>query len=529
MPDYEGLARVLVDGHWADDPYESTFFHTSPRTSELLGEYPVSNWSTLDRVLDAGLEAYRAIEEMGAPECARVLSSFADAIERNADELAALCDDETALGIRPRFLEVEIPRTVSQLRKASEIAAARSWRQPVMSPPVRIASMMAPLPGPVVVIGPNNFPFAFNSVSGGDAAAALATGHPVIAKGNPGHPGTTRRLAELARDAVAESGFPPATIQLVYRTSHADGRRLVSDPRLAATAYTGSRAAGLELKKAADDAGKPIYLELSSINPIVVLPDAIHDGQESVVDTLTTSMLMGSGQFCTSPGLIFVLAAPETDVFLGSLASSIAERPGGTLLAASIATRLQEAFATWTESGAEVLASGQQGPGISFPNTVLKLKGSLFLGDPALFQEEAFGNLSIVVVCADPAELAACLASLEGNLTGSIFGRGSDDSGVRYGQVAALLRPRVGRLLMNKATTGVAVVDAMNHGGPYPSTGHPGFTAVGMPSSMDRFCMLQCYENVPDDLLPAELQASNPFALQRRVDGVWTTDEVAWG
>ena len=174
----------------------------------------------------------------------------------------------------PRLKDVELPRTTSQLRQAAAAAREGSWALPTIDTKLNIRSCLASI-GPVWVFGPNNFPFAFNSVAGGDFAAAIAAGNPVIAKANTSHPGTTRRVAELAQQAAEKTEMPSGTVQLIYRTSHADGLRLVADARTGATGYTGSRHAGLALKAAADAAGKPIYLELSSINPVVILPGAI--------------------------------------------------------------------------------------------------------------------------------------------------------------------------------------------------------------------------------------------------------------
>ncbi len=435
---------------------------------------------------------------MPADRLATFLERFAERIERRAVELVEMAHTETALPQKPRLADVELPRTTNQLRQAAAAAREGSWALPTIDTKLNIRSCYMPL-GPVAVFGPNNFPFAFNSVAGGDFAAAIALGNPVIAKANTSHPGTTRLLAEEAQHAVIETELPAGTVQLLYRTSHADGERLVADHRLGATGYTGSRSAGLALKRAADAAGKPIYLELSSINPVVILPGALNERAEKIAEEFSSSCLMGTGQFCTNPGLVLLLAGPATDKFIADLAGRFGAAPVGTLLSSSVARNFAQNVHELTDAGAEILVGGSKDPsaGYRFANTLLRVSGAKFVQAAEKLQTEAFGNASLIVVAKDAAEAAAVLDHLEGNLTGCIYSdtRGSDDA--LYEPLAERLRPRVGRLLNDKMPTGVAVSPAMNHGGPYPATGHPGFTAVGIPSSLRRFAMLACYDNVP--------------------------------
>jgi NADP-dependent aldehyde dehydrogenase len=189
---------------------------------------------------------------------------------------------------------------------------------PTIDTQTNIRSMYAALEGGVVVFGPNNFPFAFGSISGGDFAAAVAAGNPVIAKANSSHPGTTRLFAEEALEAVKNLGLPNSMVQLIYRTHHDVGERLVSHPLVGATGYTGSRVAGLVLKNAADRAGKPIYLELSSVNPVVILPGALQERGAEIAEEFVSSCLLGTGQFCTNPGLMILQKDTDTDLFIQS-------------------------------------------------------------------------------------------------------------------------------------------------------------------------------------------------------------------
>jgi NADP-dependent aldehyde dehydrogenase len=346
----------------------------------------------------------------------------------------------------------------------------------------------------------------------------------VIAKANSSHPGTTRLLAEEAFAAVGEAGLPPATVQLIYRTSHSDGERLVSDPRTGATGYTGSRSAGLKLKAAADAGGKPIYLELSAVNPVVMLPGALAERGAALVDEFVTSSLMGTGQFCTNPSLVLLLAGEPTEAFMAGVKARFEAAAPTPLLSSAVARSLAASVATLQAAGAQLVTGGTAvaAPGCRFSNTLLRASGDEFLAAPERLQTEAFGNAALVVVARDGAQLAALIEHLDGSLTGSFYSdtRGSDDA--LHNRLEPLLRPRVGRLLNDKMPTGVAVSPAMNHGGPYPSTGHPGFTAVGIPASLRRFAMLQCFDQVRPGRLPPVLRDEPPHdRVWRSVDGEW--------
>ncbi len=520
---------VLIAGQWREADASSTFQAENPSAREKIADdYPVSRWSDCDAALASAAAAFQILREMPGHRLAEFLEVYAQRLEERAEELVAMAQQETALPSSPRLRDAELPRTTNQLRQAANAARDGSWRQAVIDTAAGIRSCYGPL-GPVAVFGPNNFPFAFNSVAGGDFAAAIAAGNPVIAKANTSHPGTTRLLAEEALIAAQETKMPPGTVQLLYRTSHEDGERLVADPRLGATGYTGSRSAGLKLKAAADAAGKPIYLELSSINPVIVLPGAIDERGDQIADEFLSSCLMGTGQFCTNPGLVVLLAGEASDLFVRKLIERFDAAPVGTLLSAGVAKSLTESIKRLKDAGATQLTEGAgEGRGYSHPNTLLQIDGATFLANPELWQTEAFGNASLLVVADDVAQAAQLVDHLEGNLTGCIYSdtAGNDESA--YQQLAVRLRHKVGRLLNDKMPTGVAVSPAMNHGGPYPATGHPGFTAVGIPASMIRFAMLQCYDNVRPHRLPLLLQDANPTGQTWRcIDGRWTQDAVA--
>lgn len=525
---------VLIDGEWRDADGEGTFEPRNPTAQSPTGElYPVSSLNDVEAAVRAGAAAAEEMAGLAPTVIASFLERFAERIEARADELVAMAHAESGLPASPRLQDIELPRTADQLRQAAAAARAGSWALPTIDSQSGIRSMYAALGGPVVVFGPNNFPFAFNSLAGGDFASAIAAGNPVIGKANSSHPGTTRLLGEEAFAASQDVGLPTAAVQLIYRTDHQVGEQLVSHPLVAATGYTGSRSAGLALKAAADRAGKPIYLELSSINPVVVLPGAIAErGGDELMDEFVTSCLMGTGQFCTNPGLVLLLKGEGAEQFIAAAREKFGEAPVGTMLTEGVQKNMERSVSHLREAGAELLVGGATGggAGYSFQNTLLRVSGTQFIKEPEKLQEEAFGNESLFVVADDMDQALEVSRRFEGNLTGCIYSHSGGDDDALYNRIAPILRRKVGRLLNDKMPTGVAVSSAMNHGGPYPATGHPGFTAVGLPASLLRFGMLQCFDNVRPHRLPPALRDQNPTGqMWRLVDKEWTQADAATG
>tara|TARA_R110002096_G_scaffold4493_14_gene20884 strand:+ start:7768 stop:9336 length:1569 start_codon:yes stop_codon:yes gene_type:complete len=515
---------VLIAGEWRAAHSSSTFHAENPATkSPLPDEYPVSAWADCDAALDSAAAAFEELLGTAPDKIAAFLEAFASNIEARKDELVEMANSESGLPVSPRLADVELPRTTNQLRQAAEAAREGSWAMPTIDTQAGIRSVYRAI-GPVCVFGPNNFPFAFNSMAGGDFAAAIAAGNPVIAKANSSHPGTTRLFAEEAHKAAQATGMPAGMVQLIYRTGHADGEKLVSDPRVGATGYTGSRSAGLKLKAAADRAGKPIYLELSSVNPVVILPGAIAERADALAEEFTMSCLMGTGQFCTNPGMVLLVEGEGTDEFVQDVAKRFGAAPVGTLLSKAVESSLSGNLGVLVANGAEVLVGNAPGDSsrYSVANTLLRVSGDKFLADPETMQTEAFGNASLIVTAKDLDQASEILKALEGNLTGSIYSETGEVDDAAYRKLEPILRQKVGRLLNDKMPTGVAVSAAMNHGGPFPATGHPGFTAVGIPGSLLRFAMLQSYDAVRPHRLPASLQDERSNESQwRRIDGRW--------
>lgn len=504
------MHTVLINGVWQEAESPDARFHAgNPATGEdLPGEYPVSSWADVEKMIRAGEAAAESMLEQDPADIAAFLRGFADRIDAEAQQLAELAHAETALPVAPRLLDVEIPRTTNQLRLAAVAAETGAWRQPVVDADTGLGSVFGPLGGPVVVFGPNNFPFAFGAVSGGDFAAAIAAHNPVIAKGHPLHPATSGRLASLAHEALSQVPLHPAAVQFLYHLQPQDGLRLVADRRIGATAFTGSRRAGLALKRAADEAGTPIYLEMSSTNPVFMLNGAIRDRAEPLATEYTASCTLGVGQFCTNPGLLILIGTEAA----GRLTTVISERfghaPAGVMLSSELAAQAASAVDSLIASGARALSPDRREPntGARFSPMLLGCDGDAFLERPRELQREAFGPVGLLVTARDLEQLLQIARSLEGSLTATVYSADDGSDEPAYRRLANILRVRCGRLVNDKMPTGVAVSPAMNHGGPYPATGHPGFTAVGIPASIRRFAALHCYDGVRPHRLPVSLR-----------------------
>lgn len=520
-------APILLDGQWRPARAVGTFTAFNPATSlPLPGRFPISSFKDAEDAVTAGRNAARDLAGISPKVLAGFLDIFARDIEKNVEALIAVAHAETALAVEPRLRSSELPRTTDQLHQAAAAVRDGSWRQAAIDTKRNIRSIREPLGGPVLVFGPNNFPLAFNAAAGGDFAAALAAGNPVIAKGHPEHPATTRMLAEIALKGLKEAGMPPAALQLLYHLDRESGFRLAAHPGLGATAFTGSRRAGLALKKAADAAGRPVYLEMSSLNPLFLLPGAVRDRGPALAADLFASCSLGAGQFCTKPGMAVLLDNDSGRAFLAAARSAFLSPPNGFLFSRSSLKAVTAAVSKLRRHGAALLAGGKPlpGPGFRYENTLLSVSGKTFLQNAAGLQGEAFATVSLIVLAESPGIMGDIAAALEGNLAIGIYSK-SDDPADRklIRRLSPILRPKTGRLLHDKMPTGLAVVPSMVHGGPFPATGHPGFTSVGIPSSLWRFSVPRSYDNVSEELLPPALRTPNPTGkMWRLVDGAWS-------
>lgn len=438
-------------------------------------------------------------------------------LETIADEILAIGDDLIVAAMResglPRArLEGERGRTMGQLKLFAEVVRKNDWlgiridpalpdRQPLPRPDLRMRKI--PL-GPVGVFGASNFPLAF-STAGGDTASALAAGCPVVVKGHPAHPATGALVAAAIERAVEKCGMPQGTFSHLVGPGNELGTALVQDPRIAAVGFTGSRAGGLALVKLAQNRPVPIpvYAEMSSINPVLILPEALKARGAALGKEFVGSLTMGAGQFCTNPGLVLVVEGEGLDEFIASARDAITEAGAATMLTAGIhAAYTQGVEALASSADATEIARGKLGENTCGQAALFETTAERFLANEAL-GHEVFGASSLIVRCRNEDEMMAVLAGAEGQLTATLQMDSADaDIAAR---VLPLLERKVGRILANGWPTGVEVAPAMVHGGPYPATSDGRTTSVGT-LAIDRFLRPVCYQNLSQNLLPEELR-----------------------
>lgn len=505
----------------------NTFTNTNPRT-KAAGTITFHNATPAEihRAVGAAADAFQETRSYSANRLADFLDEVAAQIEVLGDLLLQTTDEETGLGI-PR-LTGERARTTGQLRAfggllregsyvEAIIDSAQPDRQPNPRPAIR--RMLFPV-GPVAVFSASNFPFAF-AVAGGDTASAFAAGCPVVVKGHPGHPATSELFAHAINRAIEKQAFPSGFFSLIQGNEIAVGEALVRHDGSEAVGFTGSLRAGRAIYNTAAARPRPIpvYAEMGSINPLVILPNAIAARSDAIADGLVGSVTLGTGQFCTNPGLILMMDNAETHEFIASVRAKMEAAPAGVLLNEQIERGLAAAVQSTTgKSSIQLLTGGSlvtDSASYCYRNTVMQTTAAAVRDDEGL-QIEHFGPVTLFVLCSDMADLRATIQALEGNLTATIHAEESDMETAR--DLLPLLQEKAGRVLWNGFPTGVEVVYAMQHGGPYPATTAPATTSVGM-TAIKRFMRPVAFQNVPEALLPDALKDANPLNIMRIVDG----------
>lgn len=485
----------------------------------LAPHYSEATPPEIDAAVDAAANAFRSYSDTTGEERAAFLEAIAAEIEAVGDALLQRAHQETALPL-PR-LTGERGRTCGQLRLFAAVAREGNWvdaridpalpeRKPLPRPDVR--RMLRPL-GPVAVFGASNFPLAF-SVAGGDTASALATGNPVVVKAHPAHPGTSELVAEAIARAAASRGLPAGVFSLIHGRRPETSVTLVRHPALRAVGFTGSHQAGRALFDAANARSHPIpvFAEMSSVNPVFLLPGALREKGAAIAEGLKNSFTLGVGQFCTKPGLVFGVASPEWEAFVETFVARARSVAPGTFLHAGISAAFDRGIkeltgVTWLEKGAAAVA---------------RVTAAQFRSDPALAHEH-FGPFTLLVTASSLDELTSLAATLDGQLTATVHMTGSDTA--QAGLLLSRLESIAGRLLVNGFPTGVEVCHAMQHGGPYPASTDGRFTSVGS-AALQRFVRPVCYQDFPDGLRPDALKDANPLGLLRLVDGKPTREAV---
>ena len=470
----------------------------NPRTGEPTGApVPATTDDEVDAVVATAAAAFPAWAGSTPASRADVLEAVAAALDARTADLVAVADTETALGAGR--LTGEVARATGQLRMFAAVLRDGSYLDPVLSPAAGTAPAIRrvnrPL-GPVAVFAASNFPFAF-SVAGGDTASALAAGCPVVVKAHEAHPGTSVVTASIVSTVLSSAGAPDGTFALVHGVQA--GLRLLRHPAITAAGFTGSTAGGLALARvcAERDVPIPFFGELGSVNPGVVLPGAAAASAGQIASGYAASLTLGTGQFCTNPGLLFV---PEEPALLAAIAAAVAESPGGPMLSGRIFAAFQDAVAaTAAQPGVTELAAGRPGEG---PWGATPRVFTVALKEfTAVLAREQFGPAGVIVTYPSLADLLPVLAALPGNLAASFHADGADDL-VLARDLLPVLERIAGRIICDGWPTGVAVVAAQHHGGPYPATTAPAFTSVGT-AAIRRWLVPVAYQNFPAELLPA--------------------------
>ncbi|MGQ2940601.1 MAG: aldehyde dehydrogenase (NADP(+)) [Blastomonas fulva] len=457
-------------------------------------------------------------------------AAFLDAIAANIEALGDALIERAAResGLPVARITGERGRTCGQLRLFASEVRDGQWLKlridhadPARTPPKpELRLRMVPL-GPVAVFGASNFPLAF-STAGGDTASALAAGCPVVVKGHPAHPGTSELIAGAIVRAATDTGVPAGVLSLLSGTGNALGAALVADPRIQAVGFTGSRGGGEALMKiaAARTQPIPVYAEMSAINPVILLPEALAAQGKALAAGYIGSLTLGSGQFCTNPGLVLAIESPAMDAFLAEAGQLVEAQAPQTMLTAGIHAAYEKGSAALAATPeVRTIARGVHPTGPHEGRTALfSVTGADWLANAEL-QHEVFGAASIVVRCADRAELLAVLSALEGQLTATLQMDEADIDDARA--LLPVLERRVGRILANGWPTGVEVTHAVNHGGPYPATSDGRTSSVGT-LAIDRFLRPVAYQDLPAALLPPELREGGQPGVLSRIDGKWT-------
>lgn len=513
--------KNLIAGEWRGGVGE--FAAVAAATGAALE--PTFAQGTADDVADACAAAAAAQPVFAALPLSQ-RAAFLRLVAEKIDGLGDILTQRAMLesGLPEARLNGERGRTVGQLRLFADEVENGGWQGlridhaiPDRAPPKPDLRMRKIPVGPVAVFGASNFPLAF-SVAGGDTASALAAGCCVVVKGHPAHPGTSELVAGAILAAIKEAGLPDGVFSLVGGTEHMLGEALVKDPRISAVGFTGSRAGGIALMEHAATRAVPIpvYAEMSSVNPVMLMPHRMDEAAEALAAAYVGSLSLGAGQFCTNPGIVLALESEATTRFIATVSEALGGIPAQTMLTPGIQSAYAKGIAAIAAHGATLVGTGVAGASTCGQAQVFTVSGADFRANPAL-GHEVFGPSSIIITCADLAEVAAILAGMEGQLTATLHIAPADYPAAR--DLLPILEGLAGRIIANAWPTGVEVTHAMVHGGPFPATSDGRSTSVGT-LAIDRFLRPVSYQDMPAALLPKAL-LDGPSPVLRRVDGVF--------
>lgn len=511
----------------------STLQAMNPATGEFLPEYfYAATDSEIDQAVQKAEMAFQKYRHFTGAQKAEFLNQIGDEILELGDTLIHTCMLET--GLPESRLQGERGRTINQLNLFADLILEGSWvdaridtsipdRKPIPKPDIRQMQIAI---GPVGVFGAGNFPLAL-SVAGGDTASALAAGCPVVVKAHPAHPGTSELVGKAILKAAKTCGIPDGIFSLVQGASHETGQAIVRHPLIKAIGFTGSFQGGKALFDAAARRNEPIpvFAEMGSINPVFILPDALQQKKDHIAESLVSSVTLGTGQFCTNPGLIVLIRSVDSERFIELAGKYFADTEAGIMLSHDIQKGYQTGIDKFqTMRGVEVVAQGnvRHGNGSNGTPYMFKTSAEIFLNNSEL-SREVFGPSTLSVVAQNRMELFTLARCLEGHLTATLHGTEKDL--MEYADLVAILERKVGRLIFNGYPTGVEVCDSMVHGGPFPATTDARTTSVGT-TAIRRFSRPVCYQDFPQTALPEELKDHNPSDIWRMINGTFSKESI---
>lgn len=513
--------KNYIGGTWITGK-GSEFRPYDPATGERGEVFAEVDESQLNEAVNKTAKVFDIVKQKDKGSRAALLDSIAEELEAIGDELIQVCNAETGLG-EARLIG-ERARTCGQLRAFADLVRQGDWqqaridtaipdRQPLPKPDIR--RIQRPL-GTIAVFSASNFPLAFSTL-GGDTASALAAGNTVVVKAHPSHPGTSELCTQAMENAIRKNGFPVGMFAMVHGFSPKISQLLVQHPQIKAVGFTGSTYVGRLLFDLGVSRPNPIpvYAEMGSTNPLVILPNAIAQRGSAIAEGLANSITLGTGQFCTKPGLILLLKDENSSKFIEEFTEAMEAIDIGYFLSPNIKKSFYKSVEQTRESISYGLLEANDMKGKLF-----EIEGDKFLENPNL-ENEIFGPAAIVVHCGNIEELVMVIKSFGGHLTGTIHTNADQE----VTQVFDALEEKVGRIIFNGFPTGVEVCPSMHHGGPYPASTFEATTSVGT-AAIERFCTVKCYQNVPEEQLPHALKNENPDRILRMVNGKFTTDDI---
>lgn len=522
-----------IIGYTSSAAGTTTFNATNPATGELLpGVFHLATAKEADEIAAKAAAAFKIYSQKSGEEKAIFLEAIAEEIMALGDDLINRAMAET--GLPAARLTGERGRTTGQLKLFAQLLREGSWldaridtaipdRQPLPKPDLR--SMMIAV-GPAMVFGASNFPFAY-SAAGGDTASALAAGCPVIVKAHPSHPGTDEMVSHAIISAAQKTKMPDGVFSMLF-SDEKTAIQLVTDPAVKAIGFTGSRKGGMAIFNAAVNRAEPIpvYAEMSAVNPVILMPNAVAANANGIAQGLVASVTMGVGQFCTNPGLVFMVNDDNAAGFLNTLSDGFKNAMPGTMLSANICAnyysgvdKLKSTAAVTSLAHSSTAADVAKTEALPYVFTVTQKD---FIADKQL-SHEVFGPATLIVLCKTVDEIGEILKDMEGQLTATIHAAGADEKQIQ--PVIDLMKEKAGRVIFGGFPTGVEVCDAMVHGGPFPSTTDGRSTSVGTAAIL-RFVRPVAYQNFPTHLLPDALKNNNPLHILRKVNGTFTKDAI---